>query len=61
MGTGCGWHSSTVRGGLVFPYMLQSTWVVMEDREEPTVVPTLHSNEKLRNVNVKNTFYMNEM
>lgn len=45
----------------MFPYMLQSTWVVMGDREEPTVVPTLHSSEKLRNVNVKNTFYMNEM
>ena len=47
-------------GGMVCPYMLQSTWVVMGEGGGPTLVPTLHSDEKLKNVNVKNTFYMSE-
>lgn len=41
--------------------MMQNNWVVIGEGGEPNGVATLHSNEKLKNVNVRNTIYRNEM
>lgn len=48
-------------GGTRFPQGLPSNWVVTDGGGEPNVILTLPENEKLKNVNVKNIFYIKEM